>query len=344
MAENDISEKLIAANSSRTIIVKKDKKENLYKVGSKLFLVFNIITIVYTVLFTLGCLFYYLSAVFKAPSGLKQFVKFVFTKNNEQKLAEAMKSREVYESQIKFLNENVSYYRWKVIPYFLKNYVYGGLKAVLRLLNPKLIVIFLLKDVIYGLPKEIVKNLFFKTNNYYYLALTAYSFAMITLLHFQKFQQKTLRVIGEMSNYDAMSINYLQIIVLIFLAFISTPAFLKLFPFMAVSLASVLKGEQRDKVNYYIPMAFVGSVIPYLTKTLILNSGEGFVFLLYTMIIVLKCKFNKFDNLVLLRIVAILDTKIAQKWKKSDATKEEKSKYRKWNGFKKAVIADTVGL
>ena len=348
MSETEVKQPLIDSQNEKTIIVKKDKKamkkEKLFKLGSKLFLIFNILTIAYTLLFIISYAFGYCLLIWRLPRGFKSAFKYIVSKNNEAQLEEVLNKRQQLQSQIDYFNKYLSYYRWKSIPYFFKTYIFGGLKAFLKTLNPIFLVKFLFKYVIYGLPKEIIRNLFFKVNNFYYLALISHILAMGSLIHFQKFQQRTLRVFSEMSNYDAMSVNYLQLVLLAVLAILSTPAFVKLIPFMAVSLASILKNDQQKKVIQIIPWAFIGSVVPYLLITLLLRNGEGFFCLLYTMIIVLKCKFNKFDNLILLKIVALLDDKITKKYSKKNEKGEEDDKLKKWNSVKRSIIAETVML
>lgn len=348
MSESGVKEPLVAFNDQQTIIVKKNKKEmhkeKLFNLGSKLFLVFNILTVAYTLLYVGGCIFRYFYLLWKLPKEIKSAVKVVLSKDNESKLRQVLRQRAHLQQQIDYFNHYLTYYRWKSVGYFLKEHVYGNIKSFVKLLNPILLFRLLFKYVIYGLPKEIITNLFFRINNFYYLALTFHLLAIGSLIHFQKFQQRTLKVLSIMSNYDAMSVNYLQLIVLAVLAILSTPTFVKLVPFMTISLASILKDEQQKKVVKFIPWTFIGSIVPYLVITLLLGNGEGFFFLLYAMIIVLKCKFNKFDNLILLKIVYFLDVKITKKFEKSDGKDNEENelKLKRWSDIKRSIVAETA--
>ncbi|GMM43292.1 hypothetical protein D499_0T00640 [Hanseniaspora uvarum DSM 2768] len=336
-------------NTKRTIIVKKDKKKakenKLYNLGSKLFVIFHAIAVVYTLLYIIGTFYNYGYFIFKIPSNIKNGVKYLFLKNNEHKYNDYLTAKQRIDQQLEYLNSHLSYYRWKSITHFFTVSLKNGFKAIYNSISIKNIYKILIKNGIYGIPKLLITNILFRINNYYYIALFAHALGTLTLLHFQKFQQRTLRVFSAMSNYDAMSVNYLQVLMLNAIAFFSTPAFLKLVPFMAVSLASVLNGKPdlQKKINALIPSAFICSLIPYFIRTLALSGGEGFFCCLYTLVIVVKCKFNKYDNLVILKIVAFIDKIVNKKFAKKEG-EEVDFKLAKWNSIKRSIIADTVML
>ena len=62
-----------------------------------------------------------------------------------------------------------------------------------------------------------------------------------------------------------------------------------------------------------------------------------------TLVIVVKCKFNKYDNLVILKIVAFIDKIVNKKFAKKEG-EEVDFKLAKWNSIKRSIIADTVML
>ena len=345
MAQTESQEKLV----NKTIIVKKDKKEakkkKLYLLGSKLFVILHALAVVYTLLYILGTFYCYGYALYKLPTNIKNGVKYLFLKNNENKYNDYLTAKQQIDKHLEYLNNNLSYYRWKSITYFFTVSIKNGIKGVYNSITLKNIYNILIKKGVYGIPKLLIANILFRINNYYYIALVTHGLGTLCLLHFQKFQQKTLRVFSGMSNYDAMSVNYLQVSMLNAIALVSTPAFLKLVPFMAISLASIMKSkpELQKKVNGFIPAAFILSLAPYFLKTLALSSGEGFFCSLYTLVIIVKCKFNKYDNLFTLKIVAFIDKIVNKKFAKK---KGEEVDYRlaKWNSIKRNIIADTVML
>lgn len=345
MADTDSTEKLI----NKTIIVKKNKKEakkkKLYTLGSKLFVVLHILVVVYGLLYTLRTFYYYGTSVFKLPKNINNGVKYLLVKNNNEKLKDYLIAKQKINQQLNYLHSNLSYYRWKSIAYFFKGYIKDSLKAIYQSISLKNIYSIVVKKGIYGVPKALITALLFNIRNYYYIALLSHALAILTLLHFQKFQQKTLKVFSAMSNYDAMSVNYLQILMLNIIAIISTPAFLKLIPFMTLSLATVLKSKPdlQRKIVAYIPSAFIFSILPYFITTLSLSSGEGFFCILYALIIIVKCKFNKYDNIVILKIVAFIDKIVNKKFAKKEG-EEVDYKLAKWNGIKRSIIAETVML
>lgn len=345
MTQTESQEKLV----NKTIIVKKDKKEakkkKLYTLGSKLFVIFHALAVVYTLLYIVGTFYCYGYALYKLPASIKNGVKYLFLKNNEHKYNDYLTAKQQIDKHLEYLNNNLSYYRWKSITHFFTVSIKNGFKGVYNSISLKNIYNILIKKGVYGIPKVLIANILFRINNYYYIALVAHGLGTLTLLHFQKFQQRTLRVFSGMSNYDAISVNYLQMLMLNAIALISTPAFLKLVPFMAVSLASVLnsKPDLQKKINGFIPAAFIMSLIPYFIKTLALSSGEGFFCSLYTLVIIVKCKFNKYDNLVILKIVAFIDKIVNKKFAKKEG-EEVDHKLAKWNSIKRSIIADTVML
>lgn len=345
MAETDIKEPL----NKKTIIVKKNKKEakkkKLYTLGSKLFVVFHILVVAYGLLYTLGTFYYYGTSILRLPKNIKNGVKYLLVKNNHEKLQDYLAAKQKINQHLNYLHSNLSYYRWKSIAYFFSRYIKDTFKAVYHSLSLKNIYNVVVKKGLYGVPKALLTVIFFKVKNYYYIALLSHALATLTLLHFQKFQQNTLKVFSVMSNYDAMSVNYLQILMLNIIAIFSTPAFLKLIPFMTLSLATVLKGKPdlQKKIIALIPSAFIFSIFPYFITTLALSSGEGFFCILYVLVIIVKCKFNKYDSIFILKIVSFVDKIVNKKFGKKEG-EEMDHKLVKWNGIKRSIIAETVML